>query len=274
MNVKYDFSGDIAVVVGASTGIGRATALAFAKAGAVVAVCDFNEEAGKETVKLAIEAGAEKASFYKVDVTDSDSVNAMKDKVIADYGRVDCLFSNAGISARGDQLGPPLTGVSVDEFKRLMEVNFFGFIRVSQAFLETFMKQKHGRIVVTASISAHMPSVMMPQYSTSKRAVINMAQTLAKELGPYGVTVNILNPGFVYTPMYENGGLNIKNKYPERFEQAKTAEDVMLQLASQSAFKRPQQPEDMANVVLWLCSDGSKEITGQEFNVDSGIIRR
>lgn len=274
MNVKFDFSGDVAVIVGAATGIGRGTALAFAKAGAIVAVCDFNEEKGKETVRLALEAGAEKASFYKVDVTSSDSVNAMKEKVIADYGRVDCLFSNAGISAAGDQLGPPLSGISIDEFKRLFEVNLFGMIRVNQAFLDVFMKQKHGKIVVTASISAHMPSVMMPQYSTSKRAVINMAQSIAKELGPYNVNVNVLNPGFVYTPMYENGGLSIKDKYPQNFAKAETAEDVMKQLASQSVFKRPQTPEDMANVVLWLCSDGAKEITGQEINVDSGIIRR
>jgi len=274
MNVKYDFSGDVAVVVGAATGIGRGTAIAFGKAGACVAVCDFNEEKGKETVKLALEAGAQKASFYKVNVTDAETIKAAKEQIMADYGRVDCLFHNAGVSAAGDKLGPPLSGIPMDDFQRLFDINLFGMIRVNQAFLDVFMNQKHGKIVVTASISAHMPSVMMPQYSTSKRAVINMAQALAKELGPYNVNVNILNPGFVYTPMYENGGLSIKDKNPVAFAKAETAEDVMKQLASSSVFKRPQLVEDMANVVLWLCTEDAKEVTGQEFNVDSGIIRR
>jgi glycosyltransferase involved in cell wall biosynthesis len=188
--------------------------------------------------------------------------------------KIDILFCNAGVSAREDRLGPPFTMIPVVEFERLMTLNVYGLIRVTQAFLETFKAQKEGKIVCTASISGYMPSVMMPQYSMSKISVMNIAQTLAKELGPYNVNVNVLNPGFVYTPMYEKGGMWIKNKMNAAFADCKDSKDVMEKLASQSVFRRSQSPDDMANTVLFLCSEGAKEITGQVFNVDSGITRR
>ena len=274
MKVSYDYSGKIAAVIGSATGIGHAMAIEFAKAGATVIVCDYNEEKGKETVELAKEAGAPNAAFYPINTTDTESVNKAKESIIKDFGRVDCLFVNAGVSAAVDQLGPPLCGIAIDDFKRLFEVNFFGTLRVLQAFEPVFMAQKKGKIVVTASISAHMVNPTMPQYSASKRAIINLVQSTSKELGAFNVNINILNPGFVYTPMYQNGGMAFKNKFPDRFATENDPEAIMKKLASQSVFGRPQTPQDMANAVLWLCSEGSSEITGQELNVDSGIIRR
>ena len=274
MNVKFDFSGDIVVIIGAATGIGRGTALEFAKAGATLIVCDYNEAKGKETIELAKEAGAPKAAFYPINTTDADSVAKARDAIINDFGRIDCMFINAGVSAANDQLGPPLCGIAFDDFKRVFEVNFFGTLRCLQAFEPVFIKQKAGKIVVTASISAHMLNPTMPQYSASKRAIINLVQATSKELGAFNVNINVLNPGFVYTPMYQNGGMAFKDKFPDRFATENDPESIMKKLASQSVFKRPQTPQDMANAVMWLCSDGSKEITGQELNVDSGIIRR
>jgi NAD(P)-dependent dehydrogenase (short-subunit alcohol dehydrogenase family) len=120
--------------------------------------------------------------FVKLDITKEEDVANFKEQVLKTFGTLDILFCNAGVSAAGDKLGPPFTMIPIAEFERLMSLNVYGMIRVTQAFLDTFKDRKSGKIVITASASGYLPSVMMPQYSMSKIAVMNIAQTLQKSL--------------------------------------------------------------------------------------------
>lgn len=280
MKVTYDYTGKVAVITGAATGIGHAIALAFANAGADIAVCDYNPTKGQETVDEINALGKGKAIFCKCDVSKDEDVAATKEQVMKEFGTIDILISNAGVS-RGVSpegkayLGPPFTNVAVSDFKRMFDINLFGSVRMVQAFYDVFTAKKEGKIICTASISAFTPSALQPQYSATKIGVINLVQSLSVDLGPYNVNVNAVCPGFVYTPMYEDGAHNFKELRPEVFGDLDNPEDIMNRLAiSMSAMRRPQRPEDMANAFLFLASDAAKEITGQYINVDSGIVFR
>lgn len=272
-SICYNFKGDVVVITGAATGIGRGTAVAFAKAGANVAICDFNEEKGLETARLCRESGAEIAKFYKVDVTSAEQFAAARDAILNDFGTVDILFSNAGIAQ--NNLGSPTT-LDMAEWTKLFNVNVFGMIRACQTFAPIMKEKKAGKIVLTASIAAYMPSDILPAYSSSKAACINYAQSLSLELGAYNVNVNVLNPGYVYTPIYSEGGaMKIRDANAAKLGQFKTGEEVLNAIAMvNSSMHRAQTVEDMANTVLFLCSQEAKELTGQVLNVDSGVIRR
>ncbi len=267
---KYDFKGDVAVVTGAASGIGRCVALAFADAGADVAVCDFSEK-GEETAKLCAEKGV-KAKFYKMDVTDNDNVIAVRDQVVKDFGKVTCLHSNAGISQT--VMGPPLDSIPDDVWEKVFAVNLFGTVKVCRAFAEPMKAANFGKIVITASVAAFQQSVLMPVYNCSKIAALSFMTTLCKELGNYNINVNAINPGYVNTPIYSGGGaMLVKEKVPA-LQKLETSEQVVKAIASGSALHRPQTVEDMANGVLFLCSDTSKEISGVYLNIDSGAICR
>lgn len=271
--VSYNFENETVVITGAATGIGRGCAVAFATSRANVAVCDFNEEAGLETVELCKEAGA-KAKFYKLDVTAEPSViESVRDEIIADFGQIDILHSNAGV--RQNDMGMPLENPPVEEWKRLYEVNYFGNIKTCLLFAAPMEKQKHGKIIVTSSISAYLPDGVLPLYGGSKAAIIHFAQSLSKRMGAFNVNVNVLNPGFVYTPIYSaEGGMDLREFVPA-LSDSPDRESAMNDLASGfSSLKRPQTSEDMANTVLFLCSEQAREITGQVINVDSGVITR
>ena len=274
-NIKFDFKGKNVVITGAATGLGRATALEFAKAGANVAVCDFNEEKASETVKMAADFGI-KAKFYPVDVRSIEQIEAARDAILKDFGTVDFLINNAGVGPKGSEnMGPPLEKVSDEDWERLFSINTFGMIKMARAFLPTFREKKAGKIVNIASISAFLPGPMMPHYSASKSATINFTHSLSVEMGPYNVNVNCVNPGFIYTNIYSDGGaLDVKAARKGQYDDCDTGEEVMNKMASQSAMRRPQKAEDIANAIMFLCSDEAREITGQLFNVDSGIVRR
>ncbi len=273
MNIKFDFKGNVAVITGAATGIGRETAIEFAKAGANVAVCDYNEEQGRETVKEVMSHGV-KSIFCKVDVKELSQIEAARDIILKEFGTVDFLISNAGVGPNGENIGS-LEKIPDADWESIFQINLFGMVKVCRSFLKVFKEKKQGKIVLTSSIAAYNPSPLMPHYGASKIAIINLAQSLSMEMGPHNVNVNALCPGFVYTPIYADGGAeNLKKLYKGAFKETDTAEQVMNKLASASAMRRPQQAIDMANGILFLCSDGAREITGQALIVDSGMIRR
>ena len=270
--IKYDFRNEVVVITGAATGIGRGTALAFAKAGASVAVCDFNREKGEETVKLCAELGA-KAAFYQMDVTNEDQIREAKDRILNDFGTVDVLFSNAGI-AQNTVAGP--TTLSLVEWEKVFAVNVLGTVRVCSAFAPVFKEKKRGKIVITSSIAAYQPSRVLPAYSASKIASANYAQSLSLELGEYNVNVNVVNPGYVYTPIYSEGGaMKLREAAKDKLGRFETGEQVIGAIAyASSSLHRMQTVEDIANLVMFLSSDAAKEITGQIINIDSGVILR
>lgn len=269
---KYDFTGDVAVVTGAASGIGRGTALAFAEAGADVAVCDFNAEKGEETAKLCRDKGV-KSKFYKLDVTDTANVEAVRDEILKDFGKVTCLHSNAGISQ--DVMGPPINDIPDATWEKVFNVNLFGTVKVCRAFAEPMKAAKYGKIVITASVAAFQQSPIMPVYNCSKISAISFMSTLCKELGDYNINVNAINPGYVYTPIYSDGGaLRVREKSALLQKLPEDPEAVMNAIAAGSALHRPQKVEDMANGVLFLCSETSREISGVYLNIDSGAICR
>lgn len=271
--ISFDFTGEVAVITGAATGIGRCTAVSFAEAGAKVAVCDFNEEKAGETVQMCKELGAT-AKFYKMDVTSSaQEIAEIRDQIVHDFGRIDILHSNAGIAQK--ETGS-IYSIDDDAWERLYKVNVFGTVKVCRTFAEVMKEQKSGKMILTASVSGYAPSPTMPAYSSSKIAVINIMQSLAKELGDYNINVNVLNPGFVYTPIYSEGGALAILRGNKALQAAGLTEpeDVVNAMARSSALHRMQQPIDMAYTVLFLASEGAREITGQAINVDSGYCIR
>jgi len=273
-NVKFDFSGQVAVITGAAAGLGRAMALEFAKAGASVAICDLKAELAQETVKLCEEAGA-KAKFYNLNITDEALVESVKNEIMKDFGKVDILVNNAGVTVHPDKMGPPMTNIDLDDWKRLVNVNIIGTVTVTKAFAPIMKEAKFGKIVNISSQAAYAPGRAMPHYNATKIAVISYTQALSMEMGDYNVNVNAVCPGFIYTPMYKDNGLALIRTIPALGAAgAKTDEDVVKMLAASTALHRPQLPEDIAYGVLFLCSDAAKEITGQALIIDSGGIRR
>lgn len=267
----YNFKGDVVVITGAASGIGKGTALAFAKAGADLALCDFNEVQGEEVAKMCRDLGSN-AKFYKVDVTNTKMVESVRDEILKDFGKITCLFSNAGVSQ--DVMGPPLESVPDETWERTLNINLMGCIKVCRAFSQPMKAANYGKIVMTASIAVYSLSPIMAAYNVSKIGVLGFMETLCAELGDYNINVNAVNPGYVYTPMYEDGGamrIREKSKVLGKFEDPKS---VVTAMASTSALHRMQTVDDLANGVMFLCSDTSKEITGQVLNVDSGAARR
>jgi len=270
--ISWNFKDEVVVITGGGAGIGRDTCLEFAKAGAKVCVCDFNVAGAEETAKLCQEAGGI-AKAYRMDVTSAEEVDAARDAILADFGTVDILFSNAGRG--GKTYGPPLEGMPDEDWQLVFDVNVFGTVRVCRSFLPTFKEKKQGKIVITASIARYLPGPVTAHYAASKSAVYNFAQSLSMEMGPYNVNVNILSPGFVYTNIYADGSaLMFREKLGGHLEKYDNNLDVMNAMASGSSLKRAQTGYDMAQAVMFLCTENAKEITGQSIIVDSGYVRR
>ena len=271
-NILWNYEGKVVVITGAATGIGKGTALAFARAGADVCVCDFNEEDGKKTVEECSALGTH-AAFYKVDVRNDEMILTAKEAILEEFGTVDILFSNAGISSK--VMGPPLDAIPDSDWENTFEINTHGMIRVSRAFIPIMKEKRSGKIIFTSSIAMNQPMPATMPYGMSKIATSHFAQGLAQEMGPFNVNVNVICPGYVYTNIYADGtALKFKEKFGGALAQFETGEQIIRALASQSALKRPQTPQDIANAVLFLASDEASEITGQILNVDSGIIFR
>jgi NAD(P)-dependent dehydrogenase (short-subunit alcohol dehydrogenase family) len=269
-NIKFDFQGYHVVVTGGSSGIGQSTALEFAKAGAKIAVID--RDAADETLEMAAKFGGE-IKAYRADVSSDDQIKTAAQEILLDFeDKVDVLFCNAGVGQAVETRG----GCAIapdEEWLRGYNINTLGIIRTTRAFMPAMKLKKFGKIVMTASIAAYLPDPIKPVYCVTKLATIEYALCFAKEMGPYNVNVNVLNPGLVYTAIYSKGtAMALKDLYPEQFKDCKTGEEVVNKMGAGSALQRAQKVEDCAYTVQFLASEEAKEITGQVFNVDSGIV--
>jgi 3-oxoacyl-[acyl-carrier protein] reductase len=265
MNIKFEYPGKIVLITGAATGIGREAALKFSKAGASVAIADFNEETGKKTTEECKALGA-KAIFYKTDVSDENSVAEMSKQVLADFGYIDFLISNAGI---GGPWGLPVLNSTTAEARKVFDVNTLGFLNLIHAFYGNFAARKQGKIVVTASVAGIMSCPPFPVYAASKAAVYSFVRSLSVELGFSNINVNAVAPGFVNTPIY-NDAIHLKALMPGVFDDCSTSEEVVNKMARNSALHRVQSEEDMANGIMFLCSDEAVNITGHLLVIDAG----
>jgi NAD(P)-dependent dehydrogenase (short-subunit alcohol dehydrogenase family) len=248
-----DLTGKVALVTGAASGIGAASALAFAAAGARVAACDRDLAGAEATAKLIAEAGGE-AIACSVDVTDADQTQAMVERVVEAFGRLDCAHNNAGITGAT----APLDRYAVSEWDKVVAVNLTGVFLCLRAEVPAMKAGGGGAVVNTASFSGLVAVPRIPAYVASKHGVVGLTKAAAVEFGRTGVRVNAVCPGSTRTPMVDGftGG-------DARIEEAMAAVSPMNRLA---------EPEEIARTVVWLCSDEAAFVNGHSLAVDGGAV--
>jgi len=247
--MSSNLTGKTALVTGASRGIGRAIALRLAKDGAKVALNFATNSAKAESVKAEIEAAGGTAILVQGDVSELSVVNELIKRVVDEWGRVDILINNAGITR--DNL---LLKMSEDDFNRVISTNLKGVFNCTKAVTKLMMKQRGGRIVNMSSVTGLTGNIGQTNYAAAKAGIIGFTKSAARELASRGVTVNAVAPGLINTDM--TAALSEKVK------------EVMLQ---QIPAGRMGTPEDVANAVAFLVSDQAAYITGQVLSVDGGF---
>jgi NAD(P)-dependent dehydrogenase (short-subunit alcohol dehydrogenase family) len=254
--MEMDFTGKVAVVTGAANGIGRATALAFAKSGAKVVVVDRDTAGGQATAGIIRQQGGE-SQFVAADVTRSADVQNYVKAALDAYGRIDCFFNNAGIEGAWQHTA------EYDEamFDQVISVNVKGVFLGLRHVLPVMLAQKSGAIVNTASVAGLVATPGMPAYVASKHAVIGLTKTASGEVAKSGVRVNAVCPGPVDTRMIHSLEQMIDPNDPAKVSQR-----------YQSAIPtgRYTTVEEIANMVVFLCSDLASNTTGGQFVVDGG----
>jgi NAD(P)-dependent dehydrogenase (short-subunit alcohol dehydrogenase family) len=251
-----DFNGKVAVITGAANGIGRATALAFAKAGAKLVLVDRDSEAGEAAAGVIRQQGSE-ARFVAADVTRSAEVQNYVKAALDAHGRIDCFFNNAGIE------GKLMPAAEYDEalFDAVIGVNLKGVFLGLRHVLPVMLRQKSGAVVNTASVAGLVATPGMSAYVASKHAVIGLTKTAAGEVARAGVRVNAVCPGPVDTRMMHALEREIDPGNPDAVGQ---------RYRSGIPSGRYTTPEEIANVVLFLCSDLAANVNGAQWVVDGG----
>ncbi|MTE14055.1 3-oxoacyl-ACP reductase FabG [Nocardia aurantiaca] len=243
----------VAVVTGAARGIGAGTAARLAADGFAVAIVDLDEAACTDTVDAIVAAGG-KAIAVGGNVTDETQVQAAFERVAAELGSVDVLVNNAGVLR--DNL---LFKMSVDDWDTVMSVHLKGTFLCSREAQKYMVKQKSGKIVNTSSVSA-LGSRGQANYSAAKMGIQGLTRTLAMELGPFGINVNAVAPGFIVTEMTDATAARV----------GVTPEEFRAEAAKITPLRRVGEPADIANVVSFLVSDDASFVTGQTIYVDGG----
>jgi NAD(P)-dependent dehydrogenase (short-subunit alcohol dehydrogenase family) len=250
-----EFEGKVALVTGGGSGIGRATALAFARRGAQVVIGDRDVQRGEETVSIISDAGGT-ASFRETDVLVAPQVEALVDHAIAKYGRLDAAFNNAGIE--GDVRS--LVEQTEANYDSVMDVNVKGVWLSVKYEIPRMLEQGGGAIVNCSSVAGVIGFPGIGIYVASKHAVIGLTKTAALEYSAKGIRINAVNPGLINTEMAERLAAGIGTSKEE--------------LAPLHAIGRIGRVEEVADVVLWLCSDKASFITGHSLIVDGGFTAR
>ena len=241
--------GRVALVTGAARGIGAATALALAEAGARVALVDRDAEGIERTADAIGRAGSD-ALAIPADVTDAPAIERAVDAVVAEWGRLDVLVNNAGI-VRDATLGK----VSDDDWTATLDVNLRGTMIGTRAALRPMRAAGAGRILSATSVVARMGNYGQTAYAASKAGIIGMTRAWARELGPLGITANAVAPGFIDTEMARG--------VPEK---------VLAALLQRTAARRRGRPEEVAAVYVFLASDLASFINGAVVGVDGGLL--
>jgi 3-oxoacyl-[acyl-carrier protein] reductase len=241
-------AGKVALVTGAAQGIGKAVALLLAQNGADISVSDVNLEKAEETAKE-IQALGRRAIAIKVDVAKLDDVEKMVAATLSQFGQIDILINNAGIAR--DKL---ILRMTEEDWDAVLNINLKGTFNCTKSVVRHMSKQKSGKIVNIASVVGEMGNPGQGNYAASKAGVIGFTKTIAREFAQRGINVNAIAPGYIETPMTD--------ALPEK------AKEELKRLIPMD---RLGKPEDVAEAVLFLVSDGSSYITGQVLNVNGGI---
>ena len=240
--------GKVAIVTGAGSGIGEATAVKFAREGARVAVCDINVAACEKVVRSIADAGGSAMAVH-LDVTDKASVAAMVASVMQAWGRVDTLVNNAGIVQDAQ-----LKKMTDEQFDRVIDVNLKGVYHCTKAVVDIMLEQGTGCILNASSIVGLYGNFGQTNYAATKFGVIGMVKTWARELGRKGVRANAVCPGFIETPILKS--------MPEK---------VIRMMEDKVPLGRLGKPEDIANTYAWLASDEASYINGAVIEVSGGV---
>jgi NAD(P)-dependent dehydrogenase (short-subunit alcohol dehydrogenase family) len=248
----FSFTGKVVLVTGAASGIGRATALAFGRAGACVVVADTSVDGGHATAAMIVEAGG-KALFVSANVMRANEVEALVDKAVSYYGQLDCVINNAGIAEEGQLLAD----TDDAQFDRIMGVNVKGVWLCMKYALRQMSKQGSGAIVNVASVAGLVGSPTRAVYTASKHAVVGLTKAAALEYARAGIRINSLCPGGVRTPLLAR----TIEREPQNEKKLKSAHPI----------GRFAEAAEIANAALWLCSEQSSFVTGHQLAVDGGL---
>jgi len=245
--------GKVAVITGAASGMGRATAIRFAKEGAAVVLTDLNSQGGETAVAECAAAGG-KAVFQRTDVSSEADIKAAIDRAVKEFGRLDITFNNAGV---GGATGP-IEKVTAEDFDRTIGILLRGVFLGMKYSIPEMRKAGGGSIISTSSVAGLTPAGYLSTYSAAKAAVINLTQAVAIEVGHDRIRVNCICPGGVNTPLVYKG-------MPGGQEGAEKS------MARMQPIPRAGRPDDIANMALFLASDEAEWITGTAMVVDGGM---
>ena len=239
---------NVAIITGAGSGIGHATAVKFAREGAKVAVCDINELAARDVAEEINHSGGAAIHFH-VDVTRRESIAVMVEGVMAKWGRIDTLVNNAGIVQDAQ-----LKKMTDEQFDRVIDVNLKGVYNCTRAVVEIMLGQQSGCILNASSIVGLYGNFGQTNYAATKFAVIGMMKTWARELGKKGIRSNAVCPGFIETPILKS--------MPQK---------VVQMMEEKVPLGRLGRPEEIANTYAWLASSEASYITGAVIEVSGGV---
>lgn len=248
-----NFKNKVVLVTGGGSGIGRACAIAFSREGAKIVVADIGIEGGEETVRIIKEAGCE-AIFIKTDVSKASEVESLIKKTIKTYGRLDCAHNNAGIEGRM----APTADYTEEGWDRIIDTNLKGVFLCMKYEIPQMVMQGGGSIVNTASVGGLVGFVGASAYCASKGGIIQLTRVAALEYAKAGIRINAVCPGIIKTPMLDR----VTGGKPEG-----EAPFVALE-----PIGRLGTPEEVAEVVVWLCSDSASFVTGNPIVVDGGFV--
>lgn len=247
--------GKVSLITGGAAGIGKATAEKFAAEGAIVIICDMNEDAGQQ---VAAELG-DNAHFHQVDIADRTATGEWVEAVVAQFGRVDVMVNNAGILRDGQLVkfknGELVGQMSEENFDAVIGVNLKGVFNGTQAVAPHMIRQGGGVVLNASSVVGLDGNFGQTNYVAAKSAVVGMTKVWARELGRYGIRVNVVAPGFIATAMTES--------MPEK---------VLDSMVSHTPLRRMGQPADIANAYAFLASDEASFISGAVLRVDGGVV--
>lgn len=250
-----EMKGKVALVTGAGSGIGRATAILFSRRGAKVIVADIVPAGGSETVRMIQQEGGE-AIFISADVSNAEQVRTMIDKAVKTYGRLDYAVNNAGMEAQP----APTADCAEADFDRTVAVNLRGTFLCMKYEIQQMLKQGKGAIVNTSSMAGMVGVAGMPAYTAAKHGIIGLTRTAALEYARAGIRVNAVCPGATRTPMVAQ----IIAAMPE----------IGKDMEENHPLGRIAEPPEIAEAIVWLCSDSASFVTGHALAVDGGLLAK
>lgn len=251
----------VAIVTGAGQGIGKASAFALAARGAAIVAVDINESTLAETVSALSSRGA-RAQGIRADLGSVAEIDRMVTEAMAAFGQIDILLNNAGVTRRAH-----IMDLTEEDWDRTHRVNAKGVFFCLQRVAREMIARRSGRIINIASIAGKgYPGTSNAIYAASKGAVLSLTKTAAQQLGPHNINVNAICPGLVRTPMLEE----IMKVRAEK--EGTSLEEAEARIVAGVPLARPSEPEDIADLVVYLASPGARNITGQAINVDGGLV--